>query len=291
MKKNITVLIVTIILLCSLTNTAFASDALFENSSNAFNTSEYEWGIDITQEHDMINGNNAYLDFKDRFKAMGLNLSQVKSLQSQGFSYNRILQLTTAQLRELLPSYGLRALRVAPSTYVRVTGCGSGGNSTVYFHPNTGYTAGTWSANGGTTTHTKIDNLAKAVYGGTSGVTRYYHYWGHWTDDYKTHQGIDMYKNEGDAIKSAHSGTVVTVGTLGRVGIYNSTEKVTYFYAHMKDRTVSVGSTVSVGDTIGYQSNVGAGGSHLHFEVRTGNTTSMGLQNENLNTKNPYNYL
>lgn len=254
-------------------------------------TPQLEWGIDINQEHDMINSANAYRDFMVRFRLMGLGMSEVKSLQALGSSYNQIIQLSPAQLREMLPNFGFSGLRAAPSTFIRVTGCGAGESSTVYFHPNTGYEAGTWSDNGGTDVHTSIDSLAESVYGSSSGVTRFYHYWGHWTDANKTHQGVDMYKNDGDSIISAHSGEVVAVGTTGRVGIYNSDDSVTYFYAHMQEIPVGMGDTISVGDVIGYQGSEGANGSHLHFEVRSGKIDTMGLQNGNLNTKNPYNYM
>lgn len=280
--KKILIFCLATILLFSMSVSAFA-----QTSGNLHT----DWGIDVNTERDMINGQNAYRDFMDQFEDKGLSMSQIKSLQSLGYSYNQIVQLSPMKLKALLPSYGLRTLRAAPSGFIKVTGCGAAASSTVYFHPDTGYKVGTWSANGGSSTHTKIDNLAKGVYGSTSGVTRYYHYWGHWTDDFKTHQGVDMYKSEGDAIKTVHGGKVVTVGATGRVGIYNDSKKVTYFYAHMKNRPVSVGKQVSAGDLIGYQSNVDAGGSHLHFEVRAGETSSMGLQNESLNTKNPYNYL
>lgn len=256
-------------------------------------TAIIELGYDLTLEHDLINGDNAYLDFKDRFESMGLRINNVKSLQALGLSYDDILELDEARIKELLPNYGaIVALRAAPTTYITVTGCGSGANATVDFHPDTGYVKGTWATNGGATIHTKIDNLAKAAYGSTTGVTRYYHYWGNWTDANGTHQGIDMYKVEGSTIKSAHSGKVVTVGTLGRVGIYNSSKSVTYFYAHMKNRKVALNDTVAVGDPIGEEGKEGVTGSHLHFEVRSGSTTSMGLTDDKkLNTVNPYNHL
>jgi murein DD-endopeptidase MepM/ murein hydrolase activator NlpD len=86
----------------------------------------------------------------------------------------------------------------------------------------------------------------------------------------KQHNGIDIYGNYGDEIKSAIEGTVVEVGEdidLGKFlkinnGIYDT------LYAHCSKIIVKEGQKVKQGEKIAEVGDTGyASGTHLHFEI------------------------
>lgn len=255
---------------------AFASPAgnIYENSYGLTKSQ-------VMQEHDQING-GLYADYANAFSAKGLTFDDVKSLQNQGFSYDDILKMPTTRTNKAVA-------RVArPSSFVKVTNVSG---ATEYYHPNTGMVAGDfYNDNDGDWIEGQIENFVSDVYGSLGGSYMYY-LWGEWDNTSQTHQGNDQYQSDGDTLYSAHAGEVVGLGDTGRICIYDKSENVTYIYAHCKERDVTVGQKIAVGDVLGKQGSVGASGSHLHFEVRNGKTTSMGLQNLNLNTLNPYNYM
>ncbi|MEG2929406.1 MAG: M23 family metallopeptidase [Oscillospiraceae bacterium] len=111
------------------------------------------------------------------------------------------------------------------------------------------------------------------------------------------HSGVDFRLGDNTPIYSSHSGVVTySGGNYGTVSIYDSNLDVTYNYVHMKNISVTSGQFVSAWDKIGHQGAVGAPqGSHLHFEVRNGNTPRpAGLQTSTgalLPTLMPYGYM
>lgn len=109
-----------------------------------------------------------------------------------------------------------------------------------------------------------------------------------------SHGGIDFGVYYGNAIVSVMSGTVVYAyddgdlpqsdlrWTYGTYVVIEHENGIRTYYAHMKDRTVSVGDKVSKGEVIGHSGNTGRvspvptpsnplAGTHLHFEVRVWN--------------------
>ncbi len=106
-----------------------------------------------------------------------------------------------------------------------------------------------------------------------------------------SHRALDFGVWYGEPIVAIKAGTVIAAYNEG----YHSTDNIlwtygTYviiehedgmrsYYAHLKNRTVSVGDTVSGGEIIGYSGNTGRvnpaptpsnplAGTHLHFEIR-----------------------
>ena len=276
MKNRIITAILAIAMVMSSTVVTFASSSE-SATENSYGLTESQ----VMQERDQIDG-GLYADYADRFSAMGLTFDDVKSLQNQGYSYDDILQMPMTRASKSV------ARAAAPSNFVRVTNVAG---STEYYHPNTGMVAGDfYDDNDGDWIEGKIEDFVTNVYGSLGGSYMYY-LWGEWDTSFQTHQGNDQYQSDGDTIYSAHSGEVIGLGSLGRICIFDEDEEVTYIYAHCQDIQVDVGDHVDVGDPIGAQGSVGVAGSHLHFEVRTGDTTAMGLQNKNLNTLNPYDYM
>lgn len=105
---------------------------------------------------------------------------------------------------------------------------------------------------------------------------RYTSFFGERTDpitegsDY--HKGIDIGADEGDRIRAAYDGRVVSVGEDARSGKYVFLEHekdVVTFYCHCSEILVKKGDKVSQGDTIALVGSTGySTGPHLHFEVR-----------------------
>ena len=105
---------------------------------------------------------------------------------------------------------------------------------------------------------------------------RYTSYFGERTDpitegsDY--HKGIDIGADEGDSIRAAYDGRVISVGYDERSGRYVFLEHekdVVTFYCHCSEILVKKGEKVKQGDTIALVGSTGySTGPHLHFEVR-----------------------
>ena len=169
-----------------------------------------------------------------------------------------------------------------PGEEITVTGMPAGiytGN-TEYFHPASGMVNGTWSQNNGSYIERKLKNFYKTVFKNEPASYNQYLYnlyGARLTGRNDYHIGIDIYRNEGDSVYTAHSGTVIkadTVGTSsGEVAIYDG--KRTYYYLHMTNIAVKVGDTVTAGITnLGSEGQVGwATGPHLHLEVFDGKRT------------------
>lgn len=139
-----------------------------------------------------------------------------------------------------------------------------------------------------------------AVHGGVDyNVTQHYGNNGH--------GGMDIAVWYGDPIIAVKSGTVIAAydeGDFGKdnilwtYGTYVVIEHeggVRSYYAHLSDRTVSVGDKVEKGEVIGYSGNTGRvnpmpsasnplAGTHLHFEIRVWNGYGY-------STRDPRNYL
>lgn len=105
---------------------------------------------------------------------------------------------------------------------------------------------------------------------------RYTSYYGERTDpitegsDY--HMGVDIGADEGDSIRAAADGRVLSIGQDSRSGKYvfidHGNDTVT-FYCHCSEILVDKGDKVSRGDTIALVGSTGySTGPHLHFEVR-----------------------
>lgn len=86
-----------------------------------------------------------------------------------------------------------------------------------------------------------------------------------------THNGWDMAAEEGTAVLSAWSGTVLTcaydeIG--GNYIVIDHGDQTHTYYGHLSDILVQEGQTVTAGQTIGLSGNSGkTTGPHLHFEI------------------------
>ena len=93
--------------------------------------------------------------------------------------------------------------------------------------------------------------------------------------DWRTHSGIDIQAGEGDAVKTAASGTVVSVKNddlMGTTVVIDHGDGYTTTYASLQEKPpVNEGQSVASGDIIGYVGTTAAAemtmGPHLHFSV------------------------
>lgn len=87
----------------------------------------------------------------------------------------------------------------------------------------------------------------------------------------RMHQGIDIARPSGFAIKASDNGVVVAAGWDGGLGkrvIIDHQNGYRTVYGHMSSLNVSVGQTVPQGTKLGVMGNTGRStGTHLHFEV------------------------
>lgn len=87
----------------------------------------------------------------------------------------------------------------------------------------------------------------------------------------RMHEGIDIARPNGFAIKAADNGVVVAAGYDGGLGnrvIIDHNNGYRTVYGHMSSLNVKVGQTVPQGTQIGVMGNTGRStGVHLHFEV------------------------
>ena len=95
------------------------------------------------------------------------------------------------------------------------------------------------------------------------------------TRDWRTHNGIDIAAEAGDAVCAAADGTVYTTysdDSFGMTVVIRHTDGFVTVYSSLdEDITVKAGDTVTMGQTIGYVGNTAmletAIGDHLHFSV------------------------
>ena len=93
--------------------------------------------------------------------------------------------------------------------------------------------------------------------------------------DWRTHDGVDIQAGEGDAVKTAADGTVLTVAEdelMGTTVVISHSWGYTTQYSSLKALPpVEVGETVHAGEIIGYVGSTAAAestmGPHLHFSV------------------------
>jgi murein DD-endopeptidase MepM/ murein hydrolase activator NlpD len=96
----------------------------------------------------------------------------------------------------------------------------------------------------------------------------------------RSHEGIDIFAPRGTAVVAATGGQIARIGTTERGGRclwISSDAGYDLYYAHL-DRWqpgLAAGDRVSAGDVLGYVGNTGNaanGRTHLHFEVREGDS-------------------
>lgn len=93
--------------------------------------------------------------------------------------------------------------------------------------------------------------------------------------DWRTHNGLDIQAGEGDAVKTAAAGTVVSVADdelMGTTVTIDHAGGFTTTYASLQaDPPVTAGQQVTAGDIIGHVGSTAAAessmGPHLHFSV------------------------
>ena len=93
--------------------------------------------------------------------------------------------------------------------------------------------------------------------------------------DWRTHNGLDIQAGEGDAVKTAASGTVVSVRNdelMGTTVVIDHADGYTTTYASLQENPpVLSGDKVAAGDVIGCVGSTAAAesgmGPHLHFSV------------------------
>jgi murein DD-endopeptidase MepM/ murein hydrolase activator NlpD len=99
-------------------------------------------------------------------------------------------------------------------------------------------------------------------------------------DGQRQHMGNDIFAKRGTPVVAPVAGTVRTVdGGRAGIGFYlDGVDGVTYYGAHMNERRVANHQSVARGDvigTVGSTGNAAGTPTHLHFEVKPGNGTSI----------------
>lgn len=100
------------------------------------------------------------------------------------------------------------------------------------------------------------------------------------------HGGIDIVGDDNKNVYAVESGTVTMLSkwdgktktgtqSYGNLVVVTDYNNCRHYYAHLQSIAVSKGQAVSVGTQIGVMGNTGNSfGAHLHYEVRTGQTTA-----------------
>lgn len=100
------------------------------------------------------------------------------------------------------------------------------------------------------------------------------------------HGGIDIVGDDNKNVYAVESGTVTMISkwdgktktgtqSYGNLVVVTDANNCRHYYAHLQSIAVSKGQAVSVGTQIGVMGNTGNSfGAHLHYEVRTGQTTA-----------------
>lgn len=108
------------------------------------------------------------------------------------------------------------------------------------------------------------------------------------------HGGIDIVGDDNQTVHAVKSGIVTMISewdgktktgtqSYGNLVVVTDANNCRHYYAHLAMISVNEGQPVSVGTIIGVMGNTGNSfGAHLHYEVRTGKTTSTRV--------NPANY-
>ena len=100
------------------------------------------------------------------------------------------------------------------------------------------------------------------------------------------HGGIDIVGDDNTTVYAVEAGTVTMISiwdgktktgtqSYGNLVVVTDAGGCRHYYAHLQSIAVSKGQAVSVGTQIGVMGNTGNSfGAHLHYEVRTGQTTA-----------------
>lgn len=100
------------------------------------------------------------------------------------------------------------------------------------------------------------------------------------------HGGIDIVGDDDTTVHAVESGTVTMVSkwdgktktgtqSYGNLVVVTDANGCRHYYAHLQSIAVSKGQAVSISTKIGVMGNTGNSfGAHLHYEVRTGQTTA-----------------
>lgn len=100
------------------------------------------------------------------------------------------------------------------------------------------------------------------------------------------HGGIDVVGDDDTTVHAVESGTVTMISkwngktktgtqSYGNLVVVTDNDNCRHYYAHLQSIAVSKGQAVSIGTKIGVMGNTGNSfGAHLHYEVRTGQTTA-----------------
>lgn len=207
--------------------------------------------------------------------------------------------ISSSEIAEVLNELNSRNYNErVPDGYVQVTKIPTRDNEEIYFHPGTGLKAGSIYTQAGYAQIIESPKYFTHHAFKTKKVTdideanSLYYLWGEWDDRYGTHQGVDVQYYDGAPVYAVHSGIAVKPSNSSDIGaVVICDGKNSHYYLHMKNHKVSPGDYVSVGQLIGYQSNVGAGGSHLHYEYHAGekrDDSHFAQPTDGLNTSKPY---
>ena len=100
------------------------------------------------------------------------------------------------------------------------------------------------------------------------------------------HGGIDIVGDDNKNVYAVEAGTVAMLSkwdgktktgtqSYGNLVVVTDANNCRHYYAHLQSIAVSKGQAVNVGTQIGVMGNTGNSfGAHLHYEVRTGQTTA-----------------
>lgn len=118
------------------------------------------------------------------------------------------------------------------------------------------------------------------------------------------HEGVDMYSSIQNApIYNLHGNFEITsyylpsdINSLSRVTLYDEDLDVSYIYFHLKPNVEDLAGAQYTEDLqgaeLGTENTYGNGGTHTHFEVRSGKTTSGSNALDNsLTSLRPYVYM
>ncbi|WP_312645162.1 M23 family metallopeptidase [Hydrogenoanaerobacterium sp.] len=254
MKKIISAILCAALLI-SMCQTAFAALKVVDDNTTNFESSAY----------------------KQRLEEKGLTEMNIKSLASMGFSFEEQANLDTGTIQDFLgETYGKTSVIQPRASFINVTNVPDDiyGKGTESFLSGCGFVAGDfYTANDGNSVVSQINAFAAKVFKNAS-CKKFYYLYGEYDSAAGVHKGVDLQAANNTPIFSAHTGNLVRRPEYGAACIQNSSW--TNIYAHMSN--LRANGSVSVNNQIGNQSNVSpnAIGSHLHFEVRNGQTTSMG---------------
>lgn len=222
--------------------------------------------------------------------ARGLTMENIKSLTNQGLTPDEQTMLTNEQLYNYLKgTYGKSI--TAPSgraSTVTVTNIPDDyyGITTEIFLSGCGmYNGDFYANNSGSTIVNTITQFSNFTLN-SAAAYKFYFLYGEYDASIGYHKGVDIKAKNGlPQIRSANAGTARRRSDYGGICVQDG--NYTYSYLHMTN-IIAEGAGVNVGTVLGTEGAVGASGAHLHFEVRQGNTTSLGDNSSTNRNVSPY---